>query len=159
MSEAAAETNRPLVLGVPARDAADELALRMFGNLLDPGKWRLDVLPVTALASELIDRVQESRPAVVCVASLPPGGLSHLRYLCKRLRHRFPDLKIAVGVWGAEKGAGRSREALAASGADHVAANLAETRAQLTEWLPVFEAAEDRAGVRPKVKEKVGGAA
>jgi hypothetical protein len=149
---------RVLVLGCPARDAVDELALRLFGNLLDPARWDLDLLPVTALASELIGRVEESRPAVVVLASLPPGGLAHLRYLCKRLRQRFPELKVAVGAWGLDGGAGTAREVLIPAGADHVATTLLETRGQLTEWYPVFAAAAEPVGERPKAKQKIGGA-
>jgi hypothetical protein len=52
------------------------------------------------LTGELLDRVAERRPAAVCIATIPPGGLAHTRYLCKRLRSRFPDLKILVGRWG-----------------------------------------------------------
>ena len=31
---------------------------------------------------------------------LPPGGLVQARYLCRRLRRQFKDLKIVVGYWG-----------------------------------------------------------
>jgi predicted PurR-regulated permease PerM len=146
---------RAIVLGVPGQDAADELALRLFGHLLDPARWELDVLRVNVLASELMDRVAESRPAVVCLASLPPAGLAHLRYLCKRLRARFPDLKIAVGAWGLEGDAGHYREVLDSAGADHVATKLLETKAQLTEWLPVFTAAEEDRPPAAKGVEKL----
>ena len=37
---------------------------------------------------------------MICIAAVPPGGLAQTRYLCKRLRARFPNLKIAVGRWG-----------------------------------------------------------
>jgi hypothetical protein len=145
---------RPPVLGCPARDDADELALRMFGHLLDAARWDLEVLPVAALAAELLDRVAASRPVAVVVAALPPGGLSHTRYLCKRLRQRFPELKIAVGLWGSVGDLGHAREVLTPSGADHVGRTLLETRAQLAEWLPVFATA---AADRPKAKDRVGG--
>jgi predicted PurR-regulated permease PerM len=147
-----------MVLGCPARDETDELALRMFRNLLDPVRWDLDVLPVAALASELLDRVDQTRLAAVVMAALPPGGLAHTRYLCKRLRQQFPDLKIAVGLWGLEGDIDHAREALAAAGADHVATTMLETQAQLTEWLPVFctAAAAPDAADRPKAKERVG---
>jgi hypothetical protein len=69
-------------------------------------------------------------------------------------------LKISVGAWGLEGDAGHYREVLDSAGADHVATKLLETKGQLTEWLPVFTAAEeDRPTERSKAKEKVGGAA
>jgi predicted PurR-regulated permease PerM len=150
------EGARATLLGCPARDETDELALRMFVNLLDPGRWDLEILPVAALAAELLDKVHGAGLGAVVVAALPPGGLAHTRYLCKRLRQRFPDLKIAVGLWGLEGNADHARELLAAAGADHVGTTMLETRARLTEWLPVFSAAAAQPEDRPKAKERVG---
>ncbi len=157
-ASAAVDGPRAKILGCPARNETDELALRMFCNLLDPARWDLEILPVAALAAELIDRVAEARLAAVVMAALPPGGLAHTRYLCKRLRQRFPELKIAVGLWGLEGDVGHAREALAEAGADHVAVTMLETHAQLTEWLPVLEAvaAAPEVAERQKVKERVG---
>ena len=44
---------------------------------------------VETLTGELLAKVAERKPAAVCVGSLPPGGLSHARYLCKRLKRRL----------------------------------------------------------------------
>ena len=49
--------------------------------------------PDEALTSEVIDQVAEKSPRSICIVSLPPGGLAQTRYLCKRLRARFPDTK------------------------------------------------------------------
>src|SRR5437773_12173300 len=91
---------RVRLLGCSARDASDELALHLFRDLLDPVKWAVEVLSPDALSSELLGTVEEVRPAALCVAALPPGGLALTRYLCKRLRPRFPDPNILVGLWG-----------------------------------------------------------
>jgi predicted PurR-regulated permease PerM len=147
---------RATLLGCPARDETDELALRMFVNLLDPGRWELEILPVAALAAELLDKVHGAGLGAVVVSALPPGGLAHTRYLCKRLRQRFPDLKIAVGLWGLEGNTDHARELLAAAGADHVGTTMLETRTRLTEWLPVFTAAAAQPEDRPKAKERIG---
>jgi hypothetical protein len=144
---------RVRLLGCPARDAADELALRMLGDLLDPDKWEVELLTPDTLSSELLARAERSRPAVICVGSLPPGGLAHTRYLCKRLRRRFPQAKIVVGLWGLRGDAESQRTALAAAGADFVATTLLETRAQLTEWHPVF-LAESATPAEPRSRDK-----
>jgi predicted PurR-regulated permease PerM len=146
---------RPLVLGCPARDEADELALRMFRGLLDPSKWEFTILPVTALAAELIDRVSETRPAAVVIASLPPGGLAHTRYLCKRLRQRHPDLKVTVGLWGLTGDVAKACDGLAEAGADQVATTMLETQHRLAEWQPVFAAAAEPPADRPMAKDRV----
>jgi hypothetical protein len=48
------------------------------------------------LVSELAAAVEGAGAAVVCIAALPPGGLTHARYLCKRLRARFPQRSIIL---------------------------------------------------------------
>ena len=35
---------------------------------------------------------------VVCVTTVPPDGFLHTRYLCKRLRGQFPELRIVAAV-------------------------------------------------------------
>jgi len=76
--------------------------VEMLRHVLDPARWDLDVIAPATLTGELLDRVAERRPRAICIATIPPGGLAHTRYLCKRLRSRFPDLKILVGRWGTQ---------------------------------------------------------
>jgi predicted PurR-regulated permease PerM len=145
---APAEKHRATCLLVPARDETDEMALRMLRGLLDPKKWKVDLLPSKALAAELIARVREERPGAVCVAALPPGGLAHTRYLCKRLRRACPKLRIAVGVWGIQGDVVEVRQSLAAVGADQAGITLLETRDSLEGWGPVLaQAPADTAAV------------
>ena len=58
-----------------------------------------------------------------------------------------------VGVWGLKGDGDATRQVLTAAGADFVATTLLETRAQLTEWLPVFEA-ESSAPVVDRTQEE-----
>jgi predicted PurR-regulated permease PerM len=125
----AAPAVRPLVLCCPARGEADEAALTMLQHLLPPDKCRVEVLSSDALAGEVLTKVEEERPAVLFIGALPPRSLSGLRYLCKRLRAQFPDLKVVVGCWRLEEDdAKRTVERLTAAGADAVAASLLEAR-------------------------------
>jgi predicted PurR-regulated permease PerM len=129
MIKKAPTTPRVRILGCPVRDDADELALLMFGYLLDPARYELMRLPDETLASEVIDQIAEKGPSLVCISSLPPGGLAQTRYLCKRLRNRFPDLKIIVGRWGTRSE--NNWSSLLAAGADKVGTTLVETRDQV----------------------------
>lgn len=126
------------LLGCPGHDAADALALEMLRQLLDPARWEVEVLSIEMLSSELVDRAGENEPAVVCIGALPPGGLAHTRYLCKRLRARLPEARIVVGRWGLKGNVEQNQEQLQEAGADQVETTLLETQTHLNAWLPVL---------------------
>jgi predicted PurR-regulated permease PerM len=120
------------VVGCPARDEADALALLMLQHLLDRARWEVEIASPHLLVSEALALVETQTPAVVCIGALPSGGqASHTRHLCKRLRTRFPDLKILVGRWGVKESTEEIRDLVRASGADHVGTTLVETREQI----------------------------
>jgi predicted PurR-regulated permease PerM len=128
------------ILGCSAQDEADELALLMFRQLLDSSRYEVEIISDATLTAEVVARIGEKSPTMICIAALPPGGLAQTRYLCKRLRARFPDLKIAVGRWGI--GSDDSNSILLA-GADKVGITMIETREQmiqLTQISPHSEA-------------------
>ncbi len=93
----------------------------------------MEVASPDLLASEIVALVEEREPAAVLVGALAGAGHSrHLRYLCKRLRARFPDLPIVLGWWGADADAAARTEMLEA-GADRLAVTLGEADGQLQE--------------------------
>ena len=136
------------ILACPARDEADRLALDMVRQLLDPAKWVVEVAAVETLTADLVGQVAEHAPALVCIGALPPGGLAHARYLCKKLRARFPGVKIIVGRWGLTDGVETNREQFQDAGADLTATTMLETQSQLNSLLPILtqEQGKSRAG-------------
>jgi predicted PurR-regulated permease PerM len=133
---------RVRILGCPGHDEGDRLALEMLAQLLDPAVWEVEVLSLELLSAELVALAGEKAPAVLCIGALPPGGLAHTRYLCKRLRARLPEAKIVVGRWGLKDTVEQNEEQLREAGADQVATTLLETRRHLCTWLPVLAQAE-----------------
>jgi predicted PurR-regulated permease PerM len=119
---------RARILGCPARDEVDEIALLMFRQLLDPARYEVDLTKTPLLTSEVVSLVAETSPALICIGAVPPGGLAQARYLCKRLRARFPDLKIVVGRWGFRENTDETLAHLRADGIDYVGTSLCETR-------------------------------
>lgn len=103
----------------------------MLQRIVDPSLCRVEIVSTDRLVSEVVGMVAEERPAIVCIASLPPGGLAHTRLLCKRMRSRYPKLKIVVGRWGLQGNVERNRELLTSAGADYFATSLRETSTQL----------------------------
>ena len=88
------------VVLAPVRDELDAAALAMVGQLIERDGGQVELLAAAMLTSEVLEHVGETRPDVCCVGCVAPGGLNHTRHLCKRLRARFPDLKLVVGRWG-----------------------------------------------------------
>lgn len=142
---AAVEADGPCFVGCAARDESEELALYLLQRLLPAAQGRMTVIGSRATAAEVAQRIAEERPALVLIAALPPRGVAQARYLCKRLRARFPQLPLVVGCWGGEeKPEGLVRQ-FQAAGATQVTTTLTETLLQLTPRLhaapPVIEAA------------------
>ena len=131
------------ILGCSAQDEADELALLMFRQLLDSTRYEVEIISDAMLTAEVVARIGEKSPAMICIAALPPGGLAQTRYLCKRLRARFPDLKIAVGRWGI--GSDDSNSILLA-GADKVGTTMIETREQMIQLSQISPHSEAQSG-------------
>lgn len=131
---------RGRVLGIPARDPLDQLALEMFAAILDPAKWQLEIAPASLLASELIAFVVEQAPAIICIGTVAPGGLAHTRYLCKKLRAHDPDVPIVACNWQAAPESEVHFDKLRASGISQVETKLLQARDHLRSWLPVIAA-------------------
>jgi hypothetical protein len=103
----------------------------MFQQLLHSTRYDLELIAEEKLASEVVAEVAEKKTGLVCIAAVQPGGLDQARYLCKRLRSQFPDVKIAVGLWGFQDNLEDNRNSLLSAGADEVSTNLVETRDQI----------------------------
>jgi predicted PurR-regulated permease PerM/CheY-like chemotaxis protein len=86
------------VICIPARDEADEIAAMMVGQLLEKRGVRVKVLSSAALAGECIEELKQGPAKIACVAVVPPFGYMNARYMCRRLRSQFPDLKIIAAV-------------------------------------------------------------
>lgn len=145
----AAEAIKPVkMLGCPATDDTDCVGLEMLRQLLDSTRWNLEVIALETLTSELADRIAEDAPAIICIASLPPGGVAHARYLCKRLRNASPEIEIIVGRWGLQRNGKIERERLEQAGASFVTTTLLETRRRLeSRWPQLMR--ESRPEARP----------
>ena len=130
------------ILACAARDEADVLALHMFRQLLDSSRYELEVMSVV-LASEVVARIAEQSPAVIFIATVSPGGLAQTRYLCKRLRARFPNPKIAIGRWGMGS---EDQEKILFAGADRVGTTMIESREQMIQLCQTGPHSEAQSG-------------
>ena len=126
------------LLACPAGDDTDRVGLEMLQQLLDPTRWEIEVTAPETLTSEIVARVAEDPPDMICIASLPPGGLAQARYLCKRLKSSAPEIPIVVGRWSHTRNSKLDRERLEQAGASFVTTTLLETRKLLVSRLPLL---------------------
>jgi hypothetical protein len=125
--------HRVWIVACPARDESDALALEMVRHLLDPARFRIQLIGASMLTAEVVTWVALHRPALVCIGAVAPGGLSQARHLCKRLRSQCPELTIVVGRWGLHDERDADRQHLLAAGADYVETSVLDTLRTLTQ--------------------------
>lgn len=118
-------SRRVCVTGFAAEDAADELALDMLQQVAAM-ECEMTIVGTDVMASEKIAALASSGVHAVVISAVGPGGDLHVRYLCKRIRHDFPRIKIIVGRWGYIGNIERMAAGLRERGADDVATTLAE---------------------------------
>jgi predicted PurR-regulated permease PerM len=115
------------LLGMPARGAADVLALEMLGRLVS-GSAALEKTSPSILVAELIERIRDEAPDAICVSALPPGGLHRTRYLCKRIRAAVPGARILVLRPALKDNDEEGTRRLHDAGADTVVGSLSAAR-------------------------------
>jgi predicted PurR-regulated permease PerM/methylmalonyl-CoA mutase cobalamin-binding subunit len=119
------------VLCLPARDEADEIAGMMLAQLLAMKGCLVQAVSVTALTSERVDLVEQHNADVVCISAVPPTAATHARYLCKRLRGRFPEANLIVGMWNAKGDLNKAKDRIGCGATAHVVATLADAQEQI----------------------------
>lgn len=126
------------VLCIPARDEADEIAALMLEQLLNKRGISATVLSCAGLLGECIQEVDKRKPRVVCVAAVPPFGYVHARYLCRRLRDRFPELKVVAAIL-TEGDVNEIKKRQPPVHADEIGASLTQALAAILSLLPTTE--------------------
>jgi hypothetical protein len=121
---------RQNILCVPARDEADELVGMMLAQLLRQAGYDSAHLAIGAV-EEMLEQVSRSGCPLICVSALPPFAVGQARSLCKRLRAKFPDLAIVIGLWGFGGGVPKAQERVGPGCSDAVVTSLSEALLQV----------------------------
>jgi PleD family two-component response regulator len=87
---------------VAARDEADHVAALALARMLPAHEFNAHVIRFPLLAAEVVDEIAKNACKVVCISALPPHAAAQAGQLCKRLKTRFPDLKVMVALWTSE---------------------------------------------------------
>jgi len=123
--------SRPCIVCLPAHDEADEIAAMMLAQVMEPRGCLVETAPATATASELVDLVGQCNADLVCISATPPAHVAHARHLCTRLRRRFPEMNLVVGIWEATSDLSKAKERIAGGATTHVVATLADAQEQV----------------------------
>jgi hypothetical protein len=123
-------------LCLPARDEGDELVGLMLGQLLRSAHFTARTLAASTLVSEMVEQTRDARPRMVCVSALPPSGIAHSRYLCKRLHRPLGELPMLVGLWRTRGDTERARERIGCGAKVRVATSLAQAMEQIRQQVP-----------------------
>ena len=153
-----AKVKRVHLLVCPAADANDAVALTMLKQSLGSLQWDIEQKAVETLTSELVASIASDPPEILCIASLPPRGLAHARYLCKRIHDSSPQLPIIVGRWGQKRSGKLEKEKLEEAGATFVTTSLAETTKLLMSRFPLLNR-DVSIATRPSAAEPVSAVA
>jgi hypothetical protein len=113
------------IVCLPARDEADELVGMMFSQILRHAGYGATYLPIGTV-DDMLAQVAQRGFRIVCVSALPPFAVGQARSLCKRLRAKFPDLHIVLGLWGFGGGVPKAQERVGTDCTDVVVTSLSE---------------------------------
>jgi hypothetical protein len=105
---------------LPARADRDELAGAMLTQLLQQQGLAAQNALGKLAASELLDLVEKSNVDAACISVVSPSTVIQARFLCVKLRARFPKLKILIGLWATTQGVTDAARRLRDSGANEV---------------------------------------
>jgi predicted PurR-regulated permease PerM len=114
------------VLCVAARDAMDGAAARMLAQVLCAGGTPAEVVSEDTLTGELLVMVDSRRPPLVCVSAVPPSAAMHARVVCKRLKARFPELPVVIGLWDGQERSDAAFAAVGDAGTQYIVTTLAQ---------------------------------
>jgi len=87
------------VICVPASGEADEIAGRMLDHLLTVAGHKVKCISIGTV-EEMLSKVDGAHASIICISAIPPLAVAHARTIYARLRVKFPEQPIIVGLWG-----------------------------------------------------------
>ena len=142
---------------LPARADRDELAGAMLTQLLQQQGFAAQNAPGKLAAGGLLDLVEKSGVDAACISVVSPSTVIQARYLCVKLRERFPQLKIVIGLWGTTQKVTDAARRLRDSGADEVVTTLEDAVVQLAKHAPTLAEQMMPAPMPVDVEERASG--
>jgi len=90
---------QPVVLGLAARDEADEIVGLMLCHLLRRRGIHAAMNPGSATLDEPLAALAHGQISLAFVSALPPSAVTAARHMCRRVRLQSPSAPLIVGIW------------------------------------------------------------
>ena len=138
----------PPVCILAARDEADHVAALVLARMLEPPEFNPQVIPNPLPAAETLEQIEAKACKVVCISAVPPHAAAQAGQLCRRLKQRFPEVKVMVALWAAE-GTDKLESRLRDAGVDVVVTRLRDAVEQLRQLTAPLALAMPNPGQSP----------
>ncbi len=123
-----------LVMCIPARDFADEIACQLADHVLsDTASVR--IVPADSSITNIQELASRLHPEVMCVVGIPPRAVRHIRMRCHQIRARFPEAVVVACALSDENDLSSLRSRVPAEDAQHVVCSLQLMRDYLVSLL------------------------
>lgn len=121
---------RPRVYGYPVHHESEEVALAMLERLLEQD-YEVRSCTTRILPSKALTQIAQWQPQVVVLAVLPPGGLPQVKYMCREIHQRCPEVHIMVAYLGKVKDYDSLLVKVREVGASYLTTSLTQTTHQI----------------------------
>ena len=127
------QTERKIILVIPARDSIDDLAAQILTQSIPHEDFECHQLNSLRLATETLTVIEQLKANIAVITSVYPGDLAHTIYLCKRIRARFPEIVIVASRFGINdpQSMKNNTNKLQAAGVNRITDTLQETIIEL----------------------------
>jgi hypothetical protein len=124
----------PRVICIGGKWEIDTLAARMLAHGLSLSGFAAEPTAADVAGADFFSTLDLRGAKIVCLSHFSPAPQTQVRYLCRRLRRRWPDLHIVLSAWNAppELLDAASAESL---GVDAVAISYEETLLRVSHHL------------------------
>jgi predicted PurR-regulated permease PerM len=124
-AEATGAQGTPMVMGVAARTAVDQVMLELLRAGL--AEVRMELAPPELSSEEVMRHVLERQPRLLCITAISPTRGSEVRNYCRSVRSALAETRILVlRPMLADADVSKSAARMKDAGADYVATSVAE---------------------------------
>jgi predicted PurR-regulated permease PerM len=132
--EAGASAPQTPILCIAGRTELDRAAAEMVAQVLGERGLSVRVLPPISVSQDAIGQLDLDGVEVVCLSYVHPQPRVFARYVCRRLKRRAPDLRVAVCFWSTPA-VSISGELTKQMAADAVVVSLEAAVTQISDWV------------------------